>query len=318
MRLIRPSARIASLGCVLASWITLDAWAGDTATNSLLLQFTREQDAETPGTAFRAYIDAQLHDIPGIGGVSAVLGNGTVVTLSWIPEDERYWARLDFGSFAGMQAAIHGTWTIAISGDSPSTSTFVVNADALQDSDFFECPIVLTPAQGEVDVSPNVVFAWLAPGDGPYPVYVVNPYVDNMEFGPGPAAVVRADATEWDPPSCLLPGSTRFGLSYINAIASELVSPLTVVNGRVEWTTSDLAPRGYPAHAPLIGLSGETRQYFSVAERVSPADLDCNGAVNAADLALLLGAWGGPAGDANGDGTTNAADLATLLGAWTG
>lgn len=48
----------------------------------------------------------------------------------------------------------------------------------------------------------------------------------------------------------------------------------------------------------------------------SPADLDGNGSVNAADLAILLGAWGTPAGDVNGDGTTDAADLAELLGAW--
>jgi hypothetical protein len=30
----------------------------------------------------------------------------------------------------------------------------------------------------------------------------------------------------------------------------------------------------------------------------------------------LLGAWGLPAGDLNGDGTTDPADLGILLGAW--
>lgn len=49
-----------------------------------------------------------------------------------------------------------------------------------------------------------------------------------------------------------------------------------------------------------------------------PADLDGNGSVNAADLAVLLGAWGGGAGpaDLDGNGTVNAADLAVLLGGW--
>ena len=47
-----------------------------------------------------------------------------------------------------------------------------------------------------------------------------------------------------------------------------------------------------------------------------PADLDDNGTVNAADLAILLGAWGGSGGDIDGNGTTNASDLALLLGAW--
>lgn len=50
-----------------------------------------------------------------------------------------------------------------------------------------------------------------------------------------------------------------------------------------------------------------------------PGDLDGDGAVNAADLAILLGDWGhDPASDADltGDGFVNAADLAVLLGAW--
>jgi hypothetical protein len=48
-----------------------------------------------------------------------------------------------------------------------------------------------------------------------------------------------------------------------------------------------------------------------------PADLDGDGAVGAADLAILLGQWGGPgSGDLDGDGSVGAADLAVLLGAW--
>lgn len=52
----------------------------------------------------------------------------------------------------------------------------------------------------------------------------------------------------------------------------------------------------------------------------SLGDLNGDGAVNASDLALLLGAWG-PCGtvcpaDLNGDGLVNASDLALLLGNW--
>lgn len=51
---------------------------------------------------------------------------------------------------------------------------------------------------------------------------------------------------------------------------------------------------------------------------VSP-DLNGDGAVNAADLAILLGSWGGcptlPP-DLNGDGVVGAADLAIMLGSW--
>ncbi|MDZ4755295.1 MAG: hypothetical protein SGJ11_12485 [Phycisphaerae bacterium] len=49
-----------------------------------------------------------------------------------------------------------------------------------------------------------------------------------------------------------------------------------------------------------------------------PADLDGSGAVNATDLAILLGAWGtaGGASDLDGSGSVGAPDLAILLGAW--
>ena len=48
------------------------------------------------------------------------------------------------------------------------------------------------------------------------------------------------------------------------------------------------------------------------------SDLDCDGDVDAADLAALLGAWGATASsaDLDGDGTVGAGDLAILLGAW--
>lgn len=47
-------------------------------------------------------------------------------------------------------------------------------------------------------------------------------------------------------------------------------------------------------------------------------DLNGDGSVGAADLAILLGAWGtdNAAADLDGDGTVGAADLAILLGAW--
>jgi hypothetical protein len=50
-----------------------------------------------------------------------------------------------------------------------------------------------------------------------------------------------------------------------------------------------------------------------------PADLNGDGAVNGADLGLMLGAWGacpGCAADLNADGVVNGADLGLLLGSW--
>ena len=48
-----------------------------------------------------------------------------------------------------------------------------------------------------------------------------------------------------------------------------------------------------------------------------PADLDGNGVVDGADLAILLGGWGGSGvADIDASGVVDAADLALLLGAW--
>jgi len=47
-------------------------------------------------------------------------------------------------------------------------------------------------------------------------------------------------------------------------------------------------------------------------------DLNGDGAVDGADLGLLLAAWGTPGADLNGDGTTDGADLGVLLAAWSG
>jgi hypothetical protein len=59
-------------------------------------------------------------------------------------------------------------------------------------------------------------------------------------------------------------------------------------------------------------------------EVTAQGDLNLDGAVNAADLAILLGAWGSSAcagsaccaPDLTNDGVIDAADIAVLLGQW--
>ena len=49
----------------------------------------------------------------------------------------------------------------------------------------------------------------------------------------------------------------------------------------------------------------------------APADLNCSGAVDSADLATLLNNWGGTGlGDLDGNGTIDSADLAQMLNSW--
>ena len=83
-------------------------------------------------------------------------------------------------------------------------------------------------------------------------------------------------------------------------------------------TTDPLFARGYGI-VSAVRAAGAGR---------SAADLDFNGAVDAADLTMLLGSWGACAepelslgacvGDIDGSGATDAEDLAALLAAWGG
>jgi hypothetical protein len=68
----------------------------------------------------------------------------------------------------------------------------------------------------------------------------------------------------------------------------------------------------------VFGISPEIDAIADVAPTAASADLDGDGIVSAADLAILLGAWGGSGGpaDLDGDGDVDAGDLAILLGSW--
>ncbi len=65
----------------------------------------------------------------------------------------------------------------------------------------------------------------------------------------------------------------------------------------------------------VAGVGNDFRAFYDPG--CAAADLNCDGAVNAQDLAALLGAWGGSgAGDLDGNGVVGAPDLAILLSAW--
>ncbi|MDZ4754667.1 MAG: hypothetical protein SGJ11_09240 [Phycisphaerae bacterium] len=69
----------------------------------------------------------------------------------------------------------------------------------------------------------------------------------------------------------------------------------------------------------FIGKRVALRAFALFEGLASSPDVNADGTVDAADLAILLGAWGGGSasgGDLDGNGTVDAADLAILLGAW--
>ncbi|MDZ4753788.1 MAG: hypothetical protein SGJ11_04755 [Phycisphaerae bacterium] len=80
--------------------------------------------------------------------------------------------------------------------------------------------------------------------------------------------------------------------------------------------------QAFSSSKPAIDISDNIVELVLSACRLVPkcalGDLNCDGSVNAADLAILLGSWGGAAtaADINCSGVVDAADLALLLGAW--
>lgn len=84
-------------------------------------------------------------------------------------------------------------------------------------------------------------------------------------------------------------------------------------SGTIEIEVSDENIPGEAFSALAVALS------ISVESSGNPADLNGDGFVNGADLAMLLGQWGGPgSADLSGDGLVDGADLAILLGEWFG
>lgn len=150
-------------------------------------------------------------------------------------------------------------------------------------------------------------------------------------------SVVKVDATtgEITAQSRPLSGPAMMYLRYaIDGDGKIYVSNGEFAQGRLYAFSSDLAPlwnvpitninQGGPSLADdgtlvVCGIS-DIRAYFTPTEpECDFADLNCDGAVDGADLGLLLGAWDtdDEAADLNEDGIVDGGDLGLLLGAWT-
>jgi hypothetical protein len=135
----------------------------------------------------------------------------------------------------------------------------------------------------------------------------------------GPVDYVYADGQHWDDTEYAIPESaTEVTVTfYYQTTSREYIEFL-----RDENVTDD---RGQIAYDQWV-LHGKSAP--AIMDQLTlnligpPADLDGDGDVDAADLAILLGAWGTcpdpldcPA-DLDGDGSVSASDLAMLLGSW--
>jgi hypothetical protein len=144
---------------------------------------------------------------------------------------------------------------------------------------------------------------------------------------PTPLAVGQINGLK--PGSLIAVGTPlRFQLDVSRADVQEFLRG-AVNAGRLRFSVSSLTkvvqqggdfPSFYCRENPVVtatGIGDATLAISVTTSTCAPADLNCDGAVNAQDLAALLGSWGGTgAADLNGDGTVGAQDLAILLSSW--
>ena len=130
-------------------------------------------------------------------------------------------------------------------------------------------------------------------------------------------ALITYDGTDWT--ASATGGAVRWtGPSYAANVNGNALRFSTLYNFSFD---SNAAPA---AGSATLGLfKPGTEPSIAIATQVpsgpagDPSDLNGDGSVNAADLALLLGNWGGiGVGDVNDDGGVDAADLAIMLGSW--
>ncbi len=91
------------------------------------------------------------------------------------------------------------------------------------------------------------------------------------------------------------------------------VGTLVDLDGLPRFVDVDSVPDAGAGTAPIVDMGAYETPNPAVP---CPADLDGNGTVDSADLAILLGAWGTPNADLDGSGSTEASDLALLLGSF--
>ena len=267
--------------------------------------------------------------VPGVAGVSDVAvetGDGTVLALLGDDDCGVWSGGLGFPDVVAMRAVLDGAWTVIITATSSSTSTFVLNAAQLGDSDFFATPTRVDPANDETGVPADVVFAWndptgTPPGDGGPDVLFV--FVDS-DIGIGKVqeddsinGTLSITDTTWDPPMNVPPGQDEFGVFYADLPC--LVGRLNVTpRGSVTWDDSPLfGPSACPTSpAPLLVLGSGTIVGFDVDVCPWNCGGDNDGNVGIVDFLALLSQWGSPGSCDFDGGGVGIVDFLALLANW--
>ncbi|MDZ4829889.1 MAG: hypothetical protein SGJ09_06780, partial [Phycisphaerae bacterium] len=271
---------------------------------------TQARSANAPTAAVTAIGSAMPKQVAGVGGVDAAAALDGDVEVRWAASDadgDALTAMLLYSPDGGdAWVPLSVNLSNEISG---AENSFVFNTSNVPQS-----------------IGPNgIVKVRVSDGmnivDGEFPVGMmfglgtppdVNIISPNANITVPQFASVVLQASAWDMDDQLLPESS---VSWTSDIDGALGTGRLFVVNRLSPGTHTLTLTGTDSS----GLSQIQEVTLTVSARdVRSSDLDFDGNVDAADLAILLGAWGsaGSIADLNLDGTVNAADLASLLGDW--
>ncbi len=289
--------------------------------NYVNLFVAKADDAHFPLSEFFFTINVVIPGVTGVSGVAVVTGGATPLAMGdggggeWF---EDMW----FPDLTAMESELDGDWTVIITGRSPSTSTFTLNAALLTTKDFFATATVVVPANGSTGVHANVDFIWT----DPTPVDTTTDLLFVIVEGASEMAqmdnsingTLSPTSTTWDPPLDLELGENEFVVGYVDFPDPKnvglLVTPLSTMD-LIVWGESPAAPLDYRSSTPLLMLGSFTRVDFSVC----PADIDGDGNVGINDFLDLLAAWGpnpGHPADLDGDDVVGIVDFLQLLAQW--
>jgi len=229
-----------------------------------------------------------------------------------------------FGSVSGTAPLEPGVASPALSINTSVVGAITGNVTVSSANEAVQNPLLSLPVTGQIVRKSNASFSGASdvntttasfnvlPGAGivelPVPIF-------NFGFDAN-QALLDVDATN------LAPGAAMF--SIITGTAFGIGS--TAATLQFGFDTTGVAPGVSTRSATITctdeDIPGEDVSFLTLTLSVTvgsgiPGDLNGDGIVNGADLAILLGQWGtSGSADLNGNGVVDGADIAILLGSW--
>ncbi|MEM7228348.1 MAG: hypothetical protein AAF432_05965 [Planctomycetota bacterium] len=241
--------------------------------NTIEIGITRADDVLFADAEFLAFIDINVAGVPGVTEVQ-IAANG--VPLFVEDDGDGLWVWEDgFDSLAALKTAMNGTWIIGVVGLESSVTTMFFDANSLTDGDFYGTPTIVSPLPGSTGDSP-ATFEWTDPTGADTPdVLVVEAEGETVDFGVEAVSLfgdIAIDATTWNPGVTFPDDIYEYDIAYLNFDATRIIGPLqTIPLGSISWSSSPVAPVGYPAGMPLVITGSETIATFTVGVPIGPA-----------------------------------------------